>query len=331
MIIKKLRSVRSTLLFLGITLLIGLIISLGVGAVPLTPAEVLQALFRNSSKTVYETIIWDFRLARVLLVCLCGAALSASGVAFQGLFRNPLADPFVVGASGGAALGATLSAVFGASIPMGIAGFLGALAAVLLVYSIAESSNYGSIAALLMAGAALSTMLSAIVTLLLILREEVLYEVFAWLMGGFAGRSWSHLRQALLVAPLGIVIIWLMVRPLDALAAGEESAEALGLNLRQTRFMIIVGASLATAAAVAVSGIIGFVGLIAPHIARTLVGAKHAKTLPISMLLGALLLLLADGFARTIMAPVELPVGVFTALLGGPFFLFLLRKGRNII
>ena len=148
-------------------------------------------------------------------------------------------------------------------------------------------------------------------------------------MGGFSGRSWSHLRQACPIAFIGILMIWLMSRSLDALASGEESAEALGLNLSRSRFFIIIGASLATAAAVSVSGIVGFIGLIAPHISRRLVGAKHSTLIPISMLIGAILLLIGDNLARTVMAPLELPVGIFTALLGGPFFLYLLRKGKK--
>jgi iron complex transport system permease protein len=328
------RKLSNLVLIGGIALLLvlGMLFSLGVGAVALTPSEVFSALFGNPVKTSHRSIVWDFRFARVLLVSLCGSALASAGTAFQGLFRNPLADPFIVGASGGAALGATLSVVLGDAgpvIPIGAAGFIGAVAAVLLVYAIAEVSNYGSIAALLLAGAALSTMLSAIVSLLLIFSDEVLHEIFTWLMGGFSGRSWSHLRQASPIALIGIFIVWLMARPLDALASGEESAEALGLNLGRARFLIIIGASLATAAAVSVSGIVGFIGLIAPHISRRLVGARHSILIPTSMLIGAILLLIGDNLARTVMAPLELPVGIFTALLGGPFFLYLLRKGNR--
>ncbi len=320
----------STLLIL---LILASFISLGVGAIKLAPGEVIASLLRKSSRAVNETIIWDFRLARLLLVCVCGAALASAGTAFQGLFRNPLADPFIVGASGGAALGATLSVLIsnnGIKVPISLAGFMGSIIAVLIVYSIAEFSNYGSVTALILAGTAMSTLLSAIVSLLLILSDEVMHEIFAWLMGGFSGRSWSHLHNAILVAPVGIAIIWLMARPLDALTSGEESAQSMGLNLRQTRLIIVIGASLATAAAVAASGIIGFIGLIAPHLARNLVGAKHSILIPTSMLIGALLLLFSDALARTLMAPIELPVGIFTALLGGPFFLYLLRKGQKI-
>ncbi len=308
------------------------LISLGVGAVSLTPAETLRALSGNAVKSSHQIIVWDFRLARILLVILSGASLSAAGVGFQGLFRNPLADPYIVGASSGAALGATLSAVLRGTaftFPLGVGAFFGALFSVIIVFMIAEVSNFGSIAGLLLAGAAMSAMLSALVSLLLMLSDEVLQEIFVWLLGGFSGRSWSHLWQASKIAPFGILVIALMARSLDAFSVGEESAQALGLDLQKARIIVVTGASLATAAAVAVSGVIGFIGLIAPHLARTLIGAKHAKLLPVAMLLGSLLLLFSDGLARTLMAPMEMPVGIFTALLGGPFFLYLLRRGSN--
>ena len=269
-------------------------------------------------------------MPRILLVVLCGAALAAAGVGFQGLFRNPLADPYIVGASGGAALGATLAVIFRfsePSLPIGISAFLGAMLAVLVVFLISEFTSFGSSAGLLLAGSAMSTMLSAVVSLLLLLNDEVLHGIYAWLMGGFSSATWPYLTQALILAPPGMVAVWLMARSLDALAAGEETAQSLGLNLRRARIIIVIASSMATAAAVSVGGIIGFVGLIAPHLARMLVGANHREVIPIAMLLGGLLLLLADNLARTLMAPIEMPVGIFTSLLGGPFFLYLLKRG----
>jgi iron complex transport system permease protein len=327
--------VRPPLAFvlLALILLIGLVFSLGVGAVSLTPAQVVAALGGSPYKESHAAIVWDLRLARVLLVGLCGAALGAAGVGFQGLFRNPLADPYIVGASSGAALGATLSVVFakttGVVVPIGAAAFLGALGAVFAAYLLAEASGFGSIAALLLSGAALGSMLSAGASLLLLLNDEALREVFAWLLGGFGGRSWPQLYQTLLIAPLGMAAMWLMARPLDALAAGEDSARVLGLDLPWARLVVITGASLATAAAVAAGGIVGFVGLVAPHLARQVFGAGHARLVPAAMLIGALLLLCADDLARGLLPPLELPVGVLTALLGGPFFFVIFRaRGR---
>jgi iron complex transport system permease protein len=280
------------------------------------------------------TIIWDMRFGRVLLAALIGAGLAGAGAGLQGLFRNPLADPFVVGASSGAALGATLAisvglpweATFG---PVPLSAFVGAMLAVALVYSIAEIGGVTPVIALLLAGAALSTFLGAIVSLLVLLHDQNLYAVFTWLLGGLSGRSWPHLWASMPYIVVGIGGLWLLARPLDALAFGDETAQSLGLPLRWARGAIITAASLATAASVAAGGTIGFVGLIAPHAARLLVGANHARLIPASALLGALLLLLADDVARTLLAPLELPVGIVTAMLGGPFFLYLLKTRQR--
>lgn len=333
------RSLASLLLLLCAGLLAAMVLSIGVGAVALPPQTVLRALFQPAAADVSPAtlaIVWDLRLARVLLAALVGAGLAAAGAAFQGLFRNPLADPFVIGASGGAALGATVAIVAGlrwegeqfAISMVPIAAFAGALLAVLLVYSIAESSGAAPVVALLLAGAALSTLLSAIVSLLMLLNDRALHEIFAWLLGGLSGRSWPHLWVSGPLLLLGSGALWFLARPLDALSCGEETAQSLGLPLVHARTAIVAAASLTTAAAVAASGIVGFVGLIAPHIARMLFGANHARLIPASALTGALLFVLADSLARTIVAPIELPVGIITALLGGPFFLYLLKTRR---
>ncbi|MCU0490339.1 MAG: iron ABC transporter permease [Chloroflexaceae bacterium] len=313
-------------------LALALLLSLGVGAVTLTPAQVMQALLSPDSpglRPADVAIVWDLRLARALLAALVGAGLAGAGAAFQGLFRNPLADPFVIGASGGAALGATLAIIStgegGPTVAVPLAAFAGSLLAVLLVYMLAAGSN-DSITGLLLAGAALSTVVSALVSLLMLLNDRQLQEIFAWLLGSLSGRSWGHLWLTTPPLLLGLVTLWLLARPLDALACGDDNARSLGLPLRQMRLLLVVAASLTTAAAVAASGIVGFVGLVAPHIARLLCGTGHALLIPASALLGALLLLLADSSARTVAAPLELPVGIITALLGGPFFLWLLRK-----
>jgi iron complex transport system permease protein len=287
------------------------------------------------SDAMEATIVWDIRFGRVLLAALNGAGLAGAGAGLQGLFRNPLADPFVVGASSGAALGATLAISAGLSWevagfgPVPLSAFIGAMLAVALVYSIAEMGGVTPVIALLLAGAALSTFLGAVVSLLVLLHDQNLYAVFAWLLGGLSGRSWPHLWASMPYMVVGIGGLWLLSRPLDALALGDETAQSLGLPLRWARGAIITTASLATAAAVAAGGTIGFVGLIAPHAARLLVGSNHVRLIPASALLGALLLLLADDVARTIMAPLELPVGIVTAMLGGPFFLYLLKTRQR--
>ncbi len=318
------------------SLAVALVVSLGVGGVSLAPERVARALLTPADPAVRHAdviIVWDLRLARALLAALSGAGLAAAGAAFQGIFRNTLADPFVIGASGGAALGATLAIVTGAkgwpAIPIPVAAFAGSLVAVMIVYAVAQASGGDTATALLLAGAALSTLLSALVSLLMLFNGGQLVEIFAWLLGGFSGRSWAHLATSGTPLLLGIGAIWLLARPLDALASGEETARSLGLPLGRARGAIVAAASLATAAAVAAGGIIGFVGLIAPHIARPLCGASHARLIPASALIGALLLLVADSVARSLIAPIELPVGIVTALIGGPFFLWLLSRGGH--
>ncbi|GAB4535258.1 MAG: iron ABC transporter permease [Anaerolineae bacterium] len=327
-------------MFLLLALLtLAVVFSLGMGAVFLPPDRVLAVLLHRPDLDVRPTdvaIVRDLRLARVLLAALIGAGLAAAGAAFQGLFRNPLADPYVVGASGGAALGASLAIVTGLTWtfagfgPVPLAAFLGSLLAVFVVYFIAEvGGGKASAIQLLLAGAALSTLLTAITSLLMLVRDSTLHEVFTWTMGGLSGRSWPHLRNSAPYLLAGIATLWLMARPLDALAWGEETAESLGLPLRRTRGALVAAASLTTAAAVAAGGIIGFVGLIAPHAARLLFGAAHHRLIPASALMGALLLVLADDLARTVLAPVELPVGIVTSLLGGTFFLYLLKTRQQ--
>lgn len=319
-------------LLLGLLLVLALGLSLSLGAVTLTPTRLLEALLHsNKALRTDLVILWDLRVPRALLSGLVGAALAVAGGAFQGLFRNPLADPYVIGASSGAAFGATVAITFGFTANVAgvgalpFAAFAGALLTVALVYLIAETGGHTSIASLLLAGSALSAMLSALVSFLMIWQEQPWFYVFSWLLGGFSGRSWPQLWSAGPFLLLGMTVLWLLARPLDALAGGDELAQSLGLRLRTTRLLIVSAAALIVAAAVSVSGIIGFIGLIAPHCARWLCGAGHSRLLPASALLGALLLVLADTAARTLLAPVEIPVGILTAALGGPFFLYLLR------
>ena len=325
----------SLILLFPLLILVGFL-SLGVGAVAIAPGRVWAALTApDSVSNATRVIVWDFRAARVLLVALTGAGLGMAGAAFQGVFRNPLADPFVIGASSGAALGATLAISLGWTVawlgfgPVPLAAFVGSLIAVGLAYAISEINGQISTLSLLLAGTALGSLFSASVSLLMVLDDRNLSTVFFWLLGGFAGRSWDDLWIALPYMLVGMAGMALLARPLDAMAFGEETAQSLGVPVRSTRLLLVGFASLTTAAAVASSGIIGFIGLIAPHMARLIWGPLHSRLLPASAMMGALLLILADTAARTLLAPVELPVGVLTALLGGPFFLYLLRSRRE--
>ncbi len=323
---------------LGIGLLASVAASVALGSVSISPRSLLRALtFSENASPVHLAVLWDLRLPRAVLAALVGAALASAGVAFQALFRNALADPFVVGASSGAALGATLALTLGFSTgwaglgPLPLAAFCGAIGAVLCALALAETGSNSSMASLLLAGTALSTMLSAIVSFLLLWANQPWFQAFNWLLGSFSGRDWSYVRLAAPYLAVCYVTLQLMSRPLDALTAGDDVARSLGLSVRTARLVIIAAATMAASVAVAFSGIIGFVGLIAPHIARLLFGASHRVLLPTSALLGAILLVWADLAARTLLAPVEVPIGIVTAFLGGPFFLYLLKaKGGRL-
>lgn len=277
-------------------------------------------------------ILWKLRLPRILLACLTGAALSVAGAGYQGLFRNPLADPFVIGSASGAAVGVAIVVVFHVQLPflgygvLPLAAFVGALLAVLCVFLIAGLNRETPMVSLLLAGVALSTFLSACVSLLMLIGSEELVVIFGWLMGSLSGQGWTELQAVAPLIAVGLAMMMLLSRSLDALSFGEETAFTLGLGRSRFLALLLFAASLLTAAAVSAAGVIGFVGLICPHIARRLVGARHAVMIPVSALLGALLLLIADHLARTVMGTSELPVGILTAMLGGPFFLILLKS-----
>jgi len=324
--------------FLSLLLLIVMAVSLTVGAASVSLSKlpsVWQEILAGESFSTETTILWKLRLPRILLASLTGAALAVAGAGYQGLFRNPLADPFVIGSASGAAFGVALVIVSGLQMTwfglstISLAGFAGALLAVVCVFLIAGRQREMPMVSLLLAGVALSTFLSACVSLLMIVNTEELYVIFGWLMGSFSGRSWSDLQAVTPLILVGLVSMVLLSRSLDALAFGEETASTLGLGRKKFLILMLSSASLLTAAAVSAAGVIGFVGLICPHVARRLVGARHAIMIPVSGLLGALLLLIADDLARTILGESELPVGILTAMLGGPFFLFLLKTERG--
>ena len=284
-------------------------------------------------------LIFGIRLPRVLLALLVGASLGTAGACFQGIFRNSLADPYIIGASSGAALGAALavSAIglpglgfFSVLGPPGIFAFAGSLAAVILAFAVSRSfGNTPSPATLILAGTSVSAFCSALLALVLVIKDRNLIQVYYWLLGSLSGTTWPRLVSALPFMALGNIVIFMSARPLDLLLQGDEAAESLGLDPLRTRFILAMAATLPVAAAVSVSGVIGFVGLIAPHGVRFFTGPGHKRLLPASALAGALLTLAADNIARTIIPPVELPLGVITSLGGAPFFLFLLSRQKN--
>jgi iron complex transport system permease protein len=314
-------------------------ISLGIGAISIGLGDIVGLLFDSKASNVSATersILVQLRLPRILSACFVGASLGAAGVGFQGLFRNALADPYVIGASSGAGLGVALAVTMGFQTgffgfnALSVGALIGSIVSVALVFSIGSLGSDRSPLTLLLAGVALSSMINAIVSLLMFLNDEKIVMILSWLMGSLAGNDWQVVQTVACSSLVGIGLLWAMARPLDANLLGEQAAQSLGLNLAQFRIAIVCAASLATAAAVSSAGIIGFVGLIAPHIGRFLVGPRHLWLIPTSSCIGATILVISDTVARTIVAPAELPVGIFTALLGCPFFLFLLRTRGSI-
>jgi iron complex transport system permease protein len=284
-----------------------------------------------------SAIVWQIRLPRVVLGALVGAMLAGGGAAYQGVFRNPLADPYLLGTAAGGGLGATIVIVAGGSpqlLPP--AAFAGAIAAVALTYSLGANAGpaadapgiAGSTASILLAGIAVAAMLTAIQTYLQQQHTQSLQSVYAWILGGLSLASWSDVTLIIPYVAVSAVALLAHRRLLDVLRVGEAEAASLGVNVGRVRLAVVVAATLGVAAAVAVSGLIGFVGIIVPHIIRLTAGPGYRILLPVSMIGGAAFLVLADIAARTVQAPAEVPIGVITAAVGAPFFLFVLRSRR---
>jgi iron complex transport system permease protein len=282
-----------------------------------------------------ELIIWEIRLPRVLLAFLVGMALSLAGAAFQGLLRNPLADPYTIGVSSGAALGAVsvlffqLTIVGLGSFTLPIFAILGGCLTLLVVYGMTRlSSRSLAIETIILAGIIVSSFIGSFISLIIALSGEELRQILYWLMGSVGMRGWSHVQLLFPFLVIGSILILLHYRELNALAFGEDSAQHLGVDVKRRKVLILGGASLLTGASVAVSGMIGFVGLVVPHLVRLLVGPNHRHLLLLSMMIGGAFLVSADLIARTLISPKELPIGVITALIGAPVFALLLLRER---
>lgn len=284
----------------------------------------------------HQTIIWSIRLPRVLLGVLVGASLSIAGAAFQGMFKNPMADPFVIGISSGAALGASIAIILRLSISfigvsaISIFAFVGALITVFIVYNISRIKDQVPITTLLLAGIAIGQFLTAIMSFLMVIYSNDMAKIIYWTMGSLAGKGWEPLLRISLPVIVSIVLMNFFARDLNIMLTGEESAKSLGINVEKTKRYILVLGTFMVSMVVSVSGIIGFVGLIIPHIVRIIIGPDHRVLLPASALTGAIFMIFADTIARTIISPVEIPVGIITALFGGPFFLYLLKKTKSL-
>ncbi|MDR5697603.1 MAG: iron ABC transporter permease [Armatimonadota bacterium] len=307
---------------------VGAGVAVGSVSVPL-PLTVRALLDPASVPPELRTIVADLRAPRVLLAALVGGGLAASGVTYQGLFRNALADPYVIGVSAGAALGAVVAIALGAGgLTVPIAAFASALCTVGLVFQIARRRGVVRMEHLLLAGLAVGAFFAALLSVVLILASGSLQQSLAWLMGGFGGRGWRHVGIATPFVVFGYVLAQLRTRELDLLLLSEDEARSMGVHVSRTRGVLIAAATLMTAASAAVAGLIGFVGLIVPHLVRRLTGPDHRVLLPASALCGGSLVVLADLAARTVAPPIEIPVGAVTALLGVPFFLWLLFRGE---
>ncbi len=309
-------------------------VSIPIGQVARELLDRLPLIDVESSLTTTEkAIVWDIRAPRVALGLLVGALLAGSGAAYQGVFRNPLADPYLLGIAAGAGLGATIAIVaklpdlVGIIDPVPVAAFVGGLIAVIAAGTLSvRRGRVGPSATLILAGVAVANFFTAIQTFIQQQNSESLQQIFAWILGRLSTAGWGEVRLLLPYAGVCAIGMLLSVGALDVLAVGDEEASTLGLRPRTVRRLVLVVASLAAAAAVAVSGLIGFVGLIVPHAVRLVAGASYRRILPLSLLFGAAFLTLADVVARTVQAPAELPIGVITAFVGAPLFLVILRR-----
>jgi iron complex transport system permease protein len=282
-----------------------------------------------------EVILWQLRMPRVVLGGLVGATLAMCGAAYQGVFRNPLADPYLLGVAAGAGLGATIAIAYGPDTStwpvdlLPLAAFAGALVGVSAAYTLGRSSMGRTTTTLVLAGVAVTSFLTAVQTFLQQRSSETLPQVYAWILGRLSTVGWREVVLILPYVAVSTVVLMLYRRLLDVMSVGDEEAASLGVATGWVRVVVVLVASLATAAAVAVSGLIGFVGIIVPHTVRLIAGSSYRLVIPLSLLFGAAFLILADIAARIAMAPAEIPIGVITAFLGAPFFAVVLRSSKR--
>ncbi|MER5772289.1 FecCD family ABC transporter permease [Streptomyces sp. NPDC001985] len=313
-----------------VALAAAVIAGLGIGSVAIPPARVVEALLPGAAPSPFRTIVIDVRLPRVLLGITVGAGLAVCGTVLQALVRNRLADPFLLGISSGASTGAVVVLTLGigatTAVAMPAGAFAGALGALILVYGLARRGGTMTGARLVLAGVTVSYILTALTTLVLVAsaRPEHFREALYWSLGGLGSARWESVWLPGAVLCLALPLLFSLARPLDLLLVGEESATVLGLDVSRFRAAVFILVSLVTAVLVSASGAVGFIGLMVPHAARLLVGATHRALLPVAALGGAVALVVADLAARTVASPQDIPVGVLTALIGGPLFLWLM-------
>jgi iron complex transport system permease protein len=337
------RTVSLVGLWAGLIVAIALATSIGSVPIPLTTTFRILA-DRLPFVTIHQTwpgalatIVLDIRLPRVILAGLVGAALATAGATYQGLFRNPLADPYLIGVAQGASLGAVIGFLlpFSANVAgfglIPLLAFIGALAATASVYLLARVGKTLPVTTLILAGVALSALLSSIVSYLIISSGDKMHSIIFWLMGSFSLSQWSEVGVVLPYVAAGTAVIIIFARLLNVMQLDEEQAQQLGVNVERFKLILLAAATLITAASVSFVGTIGFVGIIIPHAVRLIWGADHRFLLPLSVLTGAIFMILTDLIARTALAPTEIPIGVITAICGAPFFLYLLRRRKRAI
>lgn len=312
-----------TLLILSGVLLLSFFICLMFGAIFIHPLTLIQG--KNSPLVI-------LRFSRVLLGVVAGASLSVSGAMFQGLLRNPLAEPYILGISSGAGLGAVIAITFGLAGILPLVSFLGALLTIVLVYNLAKTQGAVPVRTLILSGVIINALFSSILMFFVsISNNQRIHDIIWWLLGNLQIFDFKLLATVSIVTVIGVLTASLFSRELNAISVGEEEATNLGINVELVKKILFVVASLVTAACVSSCGIIGFVGLIVPHILRMIIGSDYRILIPASALAGASFLILSDLFCRTIMLPAEMPVGVVTALIGAPLFIFLLRKKSKVL
>ncbi len=327
--------------FLGALAVVAALISLSLGPVEIPAGHVAAIVLSFVGLDVAEVgrteqlVVEQIRLPRILVGAFVGMALAVAGATMQGLFRNPMADPGIIGVSAGGALGAVIAIATGLTglffLALPSFAFVGAVAATFLVYGIAAVGGHFSMATLLLAGVAVNAFLGAVISAIIILLpdNEALREILFWLAGGLDSRSWEHVQISVPLIVGATVVILLRARDLNLLMLGDDEAQALGVRVGLTRVALLAAAALATGAAVAVSGTIAFVGLVTPHILRLVLGPDHRVLIPLSAIAGAVFVIVADTFARTIIQPAEFRVGVLTAFVGAPFFVLLLIRNKR--
>ncbi|WP_205516554.1 iron ABC transporter permease [Paenibacillus sp. SYP-B3998] len=329
--------------FLTVILIASITLAVMLGPVRIDPETVwkialshlpgMNGLVDETWSKAQTHIIWDIRFPRVLLGVVVGAGLAVVGVAIQALTRNSLADPYILGVSSGASVSATLVILFGffkvfGQYALSFSAFLGSLTAMVMVFVFARVGGAISTTRLLLSGIAVSTIMSAATSFIVTMapREEGIRSAMYWMMGSLTGAKWSYLSIPALMIMIGTMILLLHYRSLNALLMGDDTAVTLGVNVNAFRKFLVIVTALLTGSIVAVSGSIGFIGLMIPHIVRLMVGSDHRRVLPVSLLFGAIFVVWCDVFARLVLAPEELPLGIVTAMCGGPFFIWLLRR-----